>query len=195
MNEAISIVRRIQNANPTGLRSLFLRYGIGADTTPRNVILATMAFGDAFTAELYSLDNGQHNFDGTGVNSTLESGLLNYNDSLIFGTGYTPQQFDLSGNVVSTPASTSNSGNGLAKFTSIFNSVAGLVSTGANIFNQVKSGQTVQTPEQQQANAQLLQAQMQQDQATADAKNKQMLIIGAVLVLVLLAGFLIFRKR
>lgn len=195
MKNAITIVREIQSANPTGLRSLFVRYGIGANPTPRNVILASMAFGDAFTEDLYALypDKG-NNFTGTNLLNTnyLESGLLNYDNSLIFDSGYSPQQFDLSGNVVSSGGSTKS---GLDSFKEIFTSVADMIGTGVNTWNAVKTGKTVQTTEQQQADNQLLALQMQQEQESAAAKTRQIYTVGAILIVVVLAGIFIARRR
>lgn len=195
MKYAINIVREIQSANPTGLRSLFLRYNIGAEPTPRNVVLATMAFGDAFTEELYALYPGRAtNYTGTDY-SAMESGLLDYN-SPIFGSNYQPQKFDLSGNVVSEPSARSTKkGFNLDSFKGIFNSVASMIGTGVNTYNSIKTGKTVQTTEQQQADQQMLALQMQQEQAGAKAKTQQMYIVGAVLVVVVLIGIFIFRRK
>jgi hypothetical protein len=195
MNNAINIVREIQNANPSGLRSLFARYGIGAETSPRNVILATMAFGTEFINELYQLypERG-NNFTGNDF-STMESGLINYNDSLIFGSGYQPQKFDMMGNTVKDSATGTKKGFSLDSFTDIFNSVAGMVGTGVNTYNAVKSGQTVQTPQQQQANAEMLRLQMQAEQEAADAKSRQLYIVGAVLVVVVILAVVIFKRK
>jgi len=201
MKNAINIVREIQSANPTGLRSLFMRYNIGAEPTPRNVVLAIMAFGDAFTEELYALYPGKAtNYTGTDY-STMESGLMdfgliNYDSPIFAGTNYTQQKFDLSGNAVTSPATSATKKKfSLDGFKDIFNNVANMVGTGANVYNTVKTGKTVQTAEQQQADQQLLSMQMLQEQAGAKAKTQQIYIVGAVLVAVVLIGIFIFRRK
>ncbi len=229
MNDAIALSREILNAHPTGVRSLFRRYNLGMEPDPRSMVLATAAFGPAFTNDLYALYKSGHNYDGTdeltaasndlfygsadtsnlqsglggASGSLLDPGLINYNDSLIYPAGTTPVKYTLSGTPVSTPVAATKTNTSFENFSKSFNNVLGLigstVTTGANIYNTVKTGQTAQTVNQGATNAQsaLTQsaAQIQLEQAAAAAKTKQMLIIGVVLIGVILAGFLVFRKR
>jgi hypothetical protein len=215
MNDAIRLSREILNAHPTGVRSLFLRYGIGAEPDPRSIVLAAGAFGQAFINDLYALQNSANNYTGEEDFSGLESGvygggglaydwgLINYNDSLIFPAGYVPPKLDLSGNIVNQPVPATKKNTSFADFSKSFNNILGLigntVNAGANIYNTVKTGQTQQTTNmttsQAQAAMQQSAAQVQLDKETAAAKNKQIMIIGGVLVVVVLVMFLIFRKR
>ncbi len=239
MNDAITLSREILNAHPTGVRSLFQRYGIGAEPTPRSIVLATAAFGQAFVTDLYALSqSGVNNFIGseedyyksdyyyiTGepyvagdpmqdINAYgnapsgssagyLDAGLINYKDSTLFPAGYTPTKYDMYGNPVNSTVAPTKKNTSFADFTKSFNNILGLigntVSAGANIYNTVKTGQTQQTTNmttaQAQAAAQRSAAQAALDKEASDAKNKQILIVGGVLLAVIVVGIFLFRRR
>ena len=147
MNDAISLSREILNAHPTGVRSLFLRYGIGAEPSPRSMVLASAAFGQAFTNDLYTLARSGNNYDGTedpfyipelddpsgSVSGlTIDPGLINYNNSSIYGAGYTPVKYDLSGNPVNAPVTSTVKNTSFADFTKSFQNILGLIGTTVN---------------------------------------------------------------
>lgn len=203
MKDAIALSREIMNAHPDGVRSLFQRYGIGAKVTPRTIILASQAFGDEFVAELYKLHRGGKNYDGIS-SLGYSSGLIDYSSSLWDGASAT--QYDVSGNLLSGTSTqqivsgqTESNGSFWDRFKGIFSDVAGIVNTGVNTYNAVKTGSTAQTTEQAQTQAQIeaqrYAMELQAQQEAAATKTRQYLIVGVILVVLVVAAVLIFRKR
>ena len=194
MKEAIILSRQILSAHPNGVRSLFLRYGIGAEPTPRSIILATQAFGQPFIADLSEVAESGNNVIGSG---SLYQPQVDYLSMAQYGYDPTIATAPLNTGTLAPAAKSSFwTFDNLSK---VFNNVGSLVSTGANIYNTVTTGQTAQTTDQAAQTAQLqaqqyaLELQAQQD--AASAKTRQYLIVGGILVLVVVAAVFIFRKK
>ena len=191
MKEAIILSRQILSAHPNGVRSLFLRYGIGAEPTPRSIILATQAFGQPFIADLSEVAESGNNVIGSG---SLYQPQVDYLSMAQYG--YDPT-------IATAPLNTGTTGTAkkstFDSFLDIFDKAAGAVTTGVNVWNSVKTGQTSQTTDQATANAQLQMQQtalaLQAQQDADSAKTRQYLIVGGILVLVVVAAVFIFRKK
>ena len=190
MKEAIILSRQILSAHPNGVRSLFLRYGIGAEPTPRSIILATQAFGQPFIEDLLEVASSGNNVIGSGP---LYQPQVDY---------LSMAQYGYDTNIATAPLNTgtdTSKKSTLDSFIDIFNKAAGVVTTGVNTWNSVKTGQTSQTTDQATQNAQIQMQQtalaLQAQKDAASAKTQQYLIVGGILVLVVVAAVFIFRKK
>jgi hypothetical protein len=191
MKEAIILSRQILSAHPNGVRSLFLRYGIGAEPTPRSIILATQAFGQPFIEDLSAVAESGNGYTGSSY-SWMPTTSIDYMD-LAKGDDYVTPNFNASTDT------TKKKGFSFDSLLDVFGKVAGVVNVGADTWNTIKTGQTPQTNAQAQQEAAFQQQQfamnLQAQQEAASAKTRQYLIVGGILVLVVVAAVFIFRKK
>jgi hypothetical protein len=192
MKEAIILSRQILSAHPNGVRSLFLRYGIGAEPTPRSIILATQAFGQPFIEDLSEVASSGNGYTGSGPLFQPQVDYLSM------------AQYGYDQNIATAPlnastGTTKKKGFSFDSLLDVFGKVAGVVNVGADTCNTIKTGQTPQTIAQAQQEAALQQQQFamnfQAQQEAASAKTRQYLIVGGILVLVVVAAVFIFRKK
>jgi hypothetical protein len=193
MKEAIILSRQILSAHPNGVRSLFLRYGIGAEPTPRSIILATQAFGQPFIDDLSAVATGGNDYTGSGSLYQPQVDYLSMAQS-----GY-DQNLATAPLNTGTTDTTKKKGFNLDSILNVFGKVAGVVNVGAETWNTIKTGQTPQTNAQAAQDAMIQQQQfalnLQAQQEAASAKTRQYLIVGGILVLVVVAAVFIFRKK
>lgn len=194
MKDAIMVSRAILNAHPEGVRSLFRRFNIGAEPTPRTIILASQAFGPQFTSELAALYPAA-NYTGLDLDlSSFNSTPVDYAAMAEYGYDPALATAPLNVNGQASPKTS-----WLDSIIGVFNKVTPTILQGVNVVNAVKTGSTPQTTDQAAVQAQIAQQQyalqMQAEQEAAAAKTKQYLVLGGILILVVVAAVFIFRKK
>jgi cobalamin biosynthesis Mg chelatase CobN len=101
--------------------------------------------------------------------------------------------------LTTSPESQSKSGSWLDSFSNIFNKAAGIVTTGVNTYNAVRTGQTSESTQNaltaSQIQAQQAALEIQAQQEASRQKVTQYVIVGVILVVVIVAAVLIFKKK